>query len=192
MKEIRADDFIKKYILDPTDAEKKPLPVTEPILINGLFTEIAGKDSTMQVVANDVIGDADIIVLPTKQQNDDTQLYSFVLEQLEFLEIYYNKEISEDYVRHVNSLAEKLLCRYENARGLLLAVVYRYASVAFFSICEEISRVFTKERAKELLRKNRCIIDYIRFVDGEYMYKNLEDEEPMWKTDLLGELDSLT
>lgn len=188
MNEISAEAFVKRFILDPIDAGNTPKPVSEPILIHGLFPEIAGKETTLKIVMHDIIKDSDVMIIPTEQTNDDTQLYDFVLSQLEFLEIYYLNEIDTDYVRYVHALAEKLIHTYEDARGMLLPVLFRFTSVALLSINEDICGVFKMEQAIELLKKYKCIISYIKFVEDDYVYKDIEDEAPMWKTNLLYEL----
>ena len=137
--------------------------------------------NTVEILANSVLSNCDVLLLPNNQLTDDEQMYSFLLDEMENLRWLFNN-ITTEYVCNVKEVCYNMIEKVENNRSMLIPIIHSFSYLAFFAYEEAVTAVFTKEEAIELLQKYDCIISFVKYIH-DY------DEElfvhEMWHSDLM-------
>lgn len=181
MYEINGARFLEKYVLTSIQNGSQPVPLNEPCLVHNLFQEIHGKPHTVEILANSVLGNCDVLLLPNHNPTDEEQMYSFLLDEMENLRWIFNN-ITTEYVSSVKQTCYKMVEKLENNRSILIPIIHSFSYLAFFAYEEAVTAVFTKKEAIELLQKYDCIISFVKYIH-DYDEELFVDE--MWYLDLM-------
>ena len=152
MYELNGARFVERYVLTSIQNGSQPAPLNEPCLVHDLFQEIHGKPNTVEILANSVLSNCDVLLLPNNQLTDDEQMYSFLLDEMENLRWLFNN-ITTEYVCNVKEVCYNMIEKVENNRSMLIPIIHSFSYLAFFAYEEAVTAVFTKEEAIELLQK---------------------------------------
>ena len=151
MYELNGARFVERYVLTSIQNGSQPAPLNEPCLVHDLFQEIHGKPNTVEILANSVLSNCDVLLLPNNQLTDDEQMYSFLLDEMENLRWLFNN-ITTEYVCNVKEVCYNMIEKVENNRSMLIPIIHSFSYLAFFAYEEAVTAVFTKEEAIELLQ----------------------------------------
>lgn len=181
MYELNGARFVERYVLTSIQNGSQPAPLNEPCLVHDLFQEIHGKPNTVEILANSVLSNCDVLLLPNNQLTDDEQMYSFLLDEMENLRWLFNN-ITTEYVCNVKKVCYNMIEKVENNRSMLIPIIHSFSYLAFFAYEEAVTAVFTKEEAIELLQKYDCIISFVKYIH-DYDEELFVDE--IWHSDLM-------
>jgi hypothetical protein len=181
MNDYNGFDFVEDYVTSYIRNGASPVPLNSSCLVRNLFSELHGKPNTVDLLAQSVVGNCDVLLLP-QQLTDEEQLYAFLMTEMDTLEGMHS-EITAEYVSSIKQLSDFMLNKYSGNRNLLVPIVHRYALTAMFAEDSEVIDVFTRKEAYELLKKHGCIISYMAFI--RELFADIDAENSMWCADLI-------